>query len=185
MGFSHNFAPPWPVGGVIPEGAVDRITRIDPRQGCFAMTNSAYFSQTIFGTMVVRVRTPALALPFNGVNIWTDSSAEGRVEATALPGYARARVEARLRVLDFTGARVIVETDPVFFAGSTIDIPVFYGAGFPFSGVAFADATITPRSTGPLIIEVRISSWAVAAGYATAHANINNACVTAIRVFSF
>jgi len=136
--------------------------------------------------MVVRVRTGILTPPFNGINIWTDSVAQGRVFAAALPGYARASVEARVRVLDGTGRRILVEAGPKFFRGSSIDITVFYGSGWNFEGIAQTDARITsPIGTDSLIVEVRISSWAVAYGWGSATANIWNGCVTGIRVFSF
>ena len=188
------FRPPWPTGAVFTEASTDRITRIDRRTGCFAVRNTAWVIETVLVTMGVRIMTPPLIRPFRFIHVETDSTGTGMVSAGALPGYARGRVEARVRVLD-TSMRVLSDPEPIadnFFRSVTV--PFFYGLGLPFSRTVFADTMLfgpdapAPLSafgvSGPLIVEVRINSWAIAYGNASATADIANACVTAIHVFT-
>jgi hypothetical protein len=188
MSFNFLFTPPWPTGSVFREGAIDRITRLDTANGCFSMNNGAIFTQTIFGGMVVRIRTPPLIPPFSSIGIETDSTAHGRVAAAALPGFARGVVEARLRVFTSAGMRLLAEAGPVLFGGSAVMAPAFFALGFEFNGMALTDrtfpATVSSVGLAPLIVELRIVSGAVAAGWANATADVRNACVTSIRVFS-
>lgn len=184
MSFDFLFTPPWPAGAVFTEGSTDRLTGVDRRMGCFAAKNEALIAQTVLVTMGVRIMTPPLRRPFDFISVKTDSEARGSIAAGALPGYARGRVEATVRVLD-TRMSVLSPPTPNLFGRSSVTVPVFYGLGFPFSGVAFADTEL-PGSvgTGPLIVEVRINSWAIAYGNARGLADIDNACVTAISVSS-
>lgn len=178
--------PPFGPGSfsVFTEGDTSLITRLDGRTACFSAKNWAAHFQTNSVTMGVRIMTPRLVPPWNRVNIFTDATARGNVSATAFGGYAMARVEARVKVLD-TSMRVLAEAGPMFFGGSSIQIPWFYSLGFRFSGVASTDAAITGSiSTAPLIVEVRITCSVAAFSQAVAEANIDNACVTAIHVFS-
>lgn len=185
MAFDFFLRPPWPSGAVFTEASTDRIRRLDTRTGCFAVSNTALFAQTVLVTMGVRIMTPSLTPPFRFINIETDSTATGRVDAGALPGYARGRVEAKVRVLDTRMNVLSAPTRANLFGVSTVDAPAFFGLGFPFSGTAFADTSFSGTGiSGPLIVEVRINSWAVAYGWASATADIQNACITAIHVFS-
>ena len=190
--FNYTFLPPFasstprPIGfSVSEEGSTERIRNLNNSTACFSVVgNESYFLQTASVTMVTRLMTPALVAPFRNIVVQTDASASGRIAAAALPGWARARVETRLRVLDVSG-NVLSEAGPSFFGASWIDIPVFWGLGFGFSGIAFTDTEI-PGSVGvrPLVVELRISAWAVTYGWAQATADIFSACVTKIHVFS-
>ncbi len=182
MAFDFSFGPS--SFTVFTEGDVGLITRLNRPAACFSAKNWAAHFQSDSVTMGVRIITRNLVPPWNRINIFTDSTAQGEVVATAFGGYAMARVEARCRVMD-TSMRVLAEGGPSFFSGSSIQIPWFYSVGFRFAGVAFADAVISASiGTGPLIVEVRITSSVAAYSQAVAEANIDNACVTAIRVFS-
>jgi hypothetical protein len=61
--------------------------------------------------------------------------------------------------------------------------------GFPFTRTIPTDTTFPGRDSsgrllrGPLIIDVSINSWAIAYGWASAVADLQNACVTMIHVF--
>jgi hypothetical protein len=180
--FDFNFAPS--SFGFRIESSPDRVTSINPGGACFACHNNAVLSQTINVTAVASVITPILTPPFNRIHVETDSRARGRVNATALPGWARASVEAQVRVLNLS-RQLLAESSPVEFGRSAVSIPVFGGVGFLFSGVAWADAVITGAlSTQPLIVEVRITSWATTAGWATAESHVHEGCIERIHVFS-
>jgi hypothetical protein len=183
MSFDFRFGPPWPAGAVTIVAGADRVTRTDRAAGCFAANNAAYFTQTVQVSLRVRIMTGVLRRPFNFIHVETDSTASGRVEAAALPGYAQGSVEASVNVMD-TSLRVLSTVRPIPFARALA--PAFYGMGFPFSGVTvFADTAFSGTGvTGPLIVDVRIDSWATAVGWANAAADLQNACVTQIHVFS-
>src|SRR3954469_9433286 len=182
MSFDFRFGPPQFV--LFPEGDARLVTAMNRPTACFSVANFAGYFQTDSVTIGVRIMTPQLIPPFNGVNIFATSTARGRVEAVALNGFAQARVEARLKVLD-SRLNPLIETDPVLFGGSSIFIPWFNGFGFDFGGTAMTSGRLTRVGTSPLIVEARISSGVGAFGPAYAIANISNACFTSIRVVSF
>jgi hypothetical protein len=182
MAFNFLFGPRQ--FSVFKEGDERLITRLDAGAACFSVNNWVARLQTDSVTMGFRVMTPNLVPPWNRISIFADATARGHVEASVWNGYARASVEARVRVTDTSG-RVLAEAGPALFGGSSIEIPWFWSVGFDYAGNASPNALITASiGTAPLIVEARISSGVTVIGPGNATANITNACVNAIRVFS-
>jgi hypothetical protein len=165
------------------EGPDQRLrTRFDGR-ACFSAENWAGHFQSFSFTQGFRVMTPNLVPPWNRVAVFADANAQGRVEAVGLNGYAHASVSVRLRVMDLS-MRVLAEVGPLSFGGAWISIPWFGSLAFPFASNQGLNAVFNTSSTAPLIVEVRINSTAAGFGWGYGIADISNACLNAIRVFS-